>query len=390
MGLTVKDLFDIEIFKNFKLIAGEKGLGRPITATEILDFEFVQGAAGMSRDKVFEGESIILSSLLFAKDDPAVITDAVKRLNELNISCLAYKPVFIKELPAEAIEYANVHSFPILEFGGDEFFEDIIVAVKTEIGAGTDIAEIEFKLESIIDGNLSPKETARFARRLNSEFKRYLRVVAIMDRSLTTEKAQGLLKVFSSVEKLSRKAAIAKYSEGCFIFLTQDTNDASRFDALLSDVLSVLGIESKSVRSGFSSIRRTDSEFGKAVREAFWSCIVADLEEVEYKNYEDLGIYRFIVPEINSRSMKEYMEEYLNPLMEDEGELLRTAKTYVLTGGELEETAKRLYCHKNTVRYRLAKMQEMLDPHSTEKEFFENLALAIRIHMLMRYKESAS
>ena len=49
MGLTVKDLFDIDIFKDFKLIAGEKGLGRPVKATEILDFEFVQGA-GMSRD----------------------------------------------------------------------------------------------------------------------------------------------------------------------------------------------------------------------------------------------------------------------------------------------------------------------------------------------------
>ena len=89
------------------------------------------------------------------------------------------------------------------------------------------------------------------------------------------------------------------------------------------------------MRSGFSSIRRTDSEFGKAVRESFWSCIVADLEEVEHKNYDELGIYRFIVPEINSQSMKEYMEEYLKPLTEDDGELLRTAKTYVLTGGEL-------------------------------------------------------
>ena len=114
--------------------------------------------------------------------------------------------------------------------------------------------------------------------------------------------------------------------------------------------------------------------------------MVADLEETGQRYYEDLGIYRFIVPEINSHNMKEYMEEYLRPLIEDEGELFRTAKTYVLTGGLLEETADRLYCHKNTVRYRLDRIQEMLDPNSTEKEFFENLALAIRIHMLMGYK----
>ena len=250
------------------------------------------------------------------------------------------------------------------------------------------MAEIELKLESIIDGDLSAKETARFARRLNPEFRRYIRVVGILDRNLTAERAGTFIKRFSSVEKLRRKAALTRFRDGCFIFLSQETDETSRFDAMLSDIYSVLGIEAKSLRIGYSSIRRVDFEFGKAVKEAFWSCIVADLEEVDHKNYEDLGIYRFIVPEINSQSMKEYMEEYLNPLLEDEGELLRTAKTYVLTGGELEETAQRLYCHKNTVRYRLARMQEMLDPHSTEKEFFENLALAIRIYMLMKYKEN--
>ena len=385
MGLTVKDLFDIEIFKNFKLIAGKGGLNRPITATEILDFEFVQGA-GMDRDKVFEGESIILTSLLFAKDNPALITDALRKLDRLNISCFAYKPVFIHELPQEALDYANNHNFPILEFGGDEFFEDIIMAVNAEIGAGSDMAEIEMKLESILDDELNAKETARFARRLNPDFKRHIRVVAVMDREMNREEAGRLMKKFSSVEKLSRKAALAKYRGGFFIFLSQETDESRRFDALLSDVLAALEIELKAVKSGFSSIKRTDSEFGKAVREAFWSCMVADLEETGQRCYEDLGIYRFIVPEINSHNMKEYMEEYLRPLIEDEGELLRTAKTYVLTGGLLEETADRLYCHKNTVRYRLDRIQEMLDPNSTEKEFFENLALAIRIHMLMGYK----
>lgn len=388
MDLTVKDLFDIDIFKNFKLIAGEKGLNKPITATEILDFEFVQGAEGMSRDKVFEGESILLSSLLFAKDDPSLITDAIERMEKLNISCFAYKPVFIKNLPEEAIRYADEYALPILEFGGDEFFEDIIVAVKKEIGAGTDIAETELKLERILDGDMSNKEISRFSRRLNPEFRKYLRVVAIMDREMTTEKAREMLKKFSSVKKVGRKTALAKFRTGFFIFLTQDTEDSSRFDALLNDVFSVLDINPERIRGGFSSIKRTDEDFGKVVREAFWSCTVSDLEEVEHKNYEDLGIYRFIVPEINSKNMKEYMEEYLKPLLEDEVELLRTAKTYVLTGGELEETADRLYCHKNTVRYRLSKMQELLDPNTTEKEFFENLALAIRIYMLMQYKDN--
>ena len=43
MKLTVRDLFDIPIMKNFKLIAGEKGLNRPVMLTETLDFEFTKG-----------------------------------------------------------------------------------------------------------------------------------------------------------------------------------------------------------------------------------------------------------------------------------------------------------------------------------------------------------
>ena len=120
MGLTVKDLFDLNIMKNFELVAGAGGLDRPITRTEILDFEFVQGV-GMNRDRIFEGESIAISSLLFAKDNPDMILDTVMRLYELNVSCFAYKPVFINELPEEVLRFADSNDFPILKFGGDEF-----------------------------------------------------------------------------------------------------------------------------------------------------------------------------------------------------------------------------------------------------------------------------
>ena len=43
MKLTVKDLFNISTFSQFKLIAGAGGLDKPVEAAEILDFEFVQG-----------------------------------------------------------------------------------------------------------------------------------------------------------------------------------------------------------------------------------------------------------------------------------------------------------------------------------------------------------
>lgn len=77
MAVTVKDLLGLDIMKNFKLIAGGGGLTKTITATEILDFEFVQEGY---RTRTFDGNSLVLSSLLFAKDRPELIFEAIKKL----------------------------------------------------------------------------------------------------------------------------------------------------------------------------------------------------------------------------------------------------------------------------------------------------------------------
>ncbi len=79
------------------------------------------------------------------------------------------------------------------------------------------------------------------------------------------------------------------------------------------------------------------------------------------------------------------MQDYLSPILEEEGkegDLFTTAVEYVLAGGDFVKAGKRLYCHKNTIRYRIAKLQEKLDPAVNEKEFYQNLSTAIKIYLL--------
>lgn len=385
MLLTVEDLFDLNVMKNFKLIAGKGGLWRPITGTEILDFEFVKGAK-LNRTKIFEGESIALSSLLFAKDNPSLVLDAVMRLYEMNVSAFAYKTVFIKKLPEEVIRFANENDFPILEFGGDEFFEEVILEVMNEINRGNDISRIEGDLENVLDQAMEPREELRFLRKINPNFKPYIRVVAVWDETRRPEDVAALMRHHLDSERMRRKTALCKFRSGYFIMLSQEEDDESRFAALLEDILIQHGIERDKVRMGISTIKFTEQEFGRVIREAFWACIVARMEKKGYKRYEEMGIYRFIVPEINSPSMRSYMEEYLAPLLDEgQSELLHTAKAYIMCCGDVIKTSQILYCHKNTVRYRISKMQELLDPKASDKEFYESLSIAIRIYLLTRF-----
>ena len=65
--------------------------------------------------------------------------------------------------------------------------------------------------------------------------------------------------------------------------------------------------------------------------------------------------------------------------------MYKRQRIYTLCRGDLDKTAEKLFFHKNTVRYRLSKMHELLDPSSNEKEFSENLSIAIKIYMLNQF-----
>ena len=71
--------------------------------------------------------------------------------------------------------------------------------------------------------------------------------------------------------------------------------------------------------------------------------------------------------------MHDYMIDYFKPLYgkkdSNSQELFNTAINYVLSGGDLDISANMLFCHKNTVRYRVSKLQELLSPGKKHKGF---------------------
>ena len=73
------------------------------------------------------------------------------------------------------------------------------------------------------------------------------------------------------------------------------------------------------------------------------------------------------------------MRRYIDQVNEEQ---LATAIAFVLAKGNYDDAAERLICHKNTVRYRLNRIQKKLDPGKTEAEFYENLAVAIKLYLI--------
>ena len=73
------------------------------------------------------------------------------------------------------------------------------------------------------------------------------------------------------------------------------------------------------------------------------------------------------------------MADIYEPLRDHPLDLLTTVWTYFETGTSLELTAKELYVHPNTVRYRLKKIADVLDfdPADARDAFTIHMAIVL-------------
>lgn len=385
MAVTINDLLNLDALRDFKLVAGKKGLDRTVTGTEILDFEFMDEGLAY-RERGFEGSSLVLTSLLFAKDEPELILKAVKKLISQNVQAMAYKPVFFNDLPAEALAYADKMEFPILKFGHDEFFEDIIFSIRSLVERDDILGLTEPLIGEMLTREFTEEEAEEAHERINPLLRPMVAAVCIRDRELKGSQISAKIRRSRPDEKLRSKTFVGKYEDLFIIVLSQDEGHPDRFHTLLEDVAIVYGLVGRNLTTGVSNVRRIDDQFNLAIREAYWAEKVAEIEKKDVQYYRNMGIYQLIVSYIHTTPMRRYVQNFFAPLFEEEekdGELMHTAIEYVLAKGDAVKTAERLFCHKNTIRYRIGKLQEKLDPDSNEKEFYQNLAIAVKIYLLI-------
>ncbi len=385
MAVTINDLLNLDALRDFKLVAGKKGLDRTVTGTEILDFEFMDEGLAY-RERGFEGSSLVLTSLLFAKDEPELILKAVKKLISQNVQAMAYKPVFFNDLPAEALAYADKMEFPILKFGHDEFFEDIIFSIRSLVERDDILGLTEPLIGEMLTREFTEEEAEEAHERINPLLRPMVAAVCIRDRELKGSQISAKIRRSRPDEKLRSKTFVGKYEDLFIIILSQDEGHPDRFHTLLEDVAIVYGLVGRNLTTGVSNVRRIDDQFNLAIREAYWAEKVAEIEKKDVQYYRNMGIYQLIVSYIHTTPMRRYVQNFFAPLFEEEekdGELMHTAIEYVLAKGDAVKTAERLFCHKNTIRYRIGKLQEKLDPDSNEKEFYQNLAIAVKIYLLI-------
>jgi purine catabolism regulator len=85
--------------------------------------------------------------------------------------------------------------------------------------------------------------------------------------------------------------------------------------------------------------------------------------DAKIATYRDLGSFQLLLSLQDDEALKLFCDSILGPIEQSEGyyggELMRSLEAFIEENGQWERAAKRLYCHRHTLRYRIRRVEEL-------------------------------
>ena len=104
-------------------------------------------------------------------------------------------------------------------------------------------------------------------------------------------------------------------------------------------------------------------------------------------SFDDLGVAALLFQVDDHTDLEQFVERWIGPLVDYDAlhgtHLTETLRTLLETRS-LRATAEALFVHKSTLKYRIKRINELLEGDYQDSETFFNLQVALRIHQMVR------
>ena len=390
MAITILEAMKLPTLKDFELIAGYRGLDREIQRASILDYEYEKSLSDKPIQTYFEKGDFVISSLIYAKDDPSLILESVKGLVSDGVSGLAVKNIYYDVLPEEVIKYANQMDFPIFMFDKKgSYYEDIVTEIYDKNKEKNSIRYQEAKIGILLKEDMDKSSVKNMAKDFNISFKENMFSICLKPKKYIDE--NSLTNIINILNRdLGASHVAYRYHGIIFIICTYEDshkeNKSTEFSRLVRLMIYSLFLDLNDYYIGISNFHKYIDELNFALKESMYAMRTASIEGENIRYYYEIGVYKLLMPSYSEGYMINFYSDTIGKIKHYDqkynSELLQTATVYVKLGGNIKNTAKSINLHENTVRYRINKIKEIFNTTNSEFEFYEELALGIKLHLI--------
>lgn len=360
---NVASLFQFDFFSKFTIIAGESGLNRNISNVVILEYEEIEH----NYSDFHEGD-FVLTSLFYAKDNPDLILSSFSRLMDIGVCAIAVKNVYYTELPKEIIQLADKKMIPIFLFHSI-YMEDIILNISDYIRSTRQFDYYEKNLNRLLKENPDPEAITSFIKDINVEFCNYITAMYLEYKnpidSITFGRDFNKLLYRKSQLHNTNEFFCMKYKNGIlFLYHYKEPMDSYTVLNNWNWIIRDLSLSREQFNIGITEQVLPVNKADISIRQSLYTINASAKDNVNYDKYGDIGIYNIILPLKENRYAFHYLQLQYQKLKNYDSKhgkcLIQTLEQFILQNHQIDTTAKKLFQHPNTIRYRIQKIKSIL------------------------------
>ncbi len=387
--LRVRELFDIPCLQGSEIIAGEKGLDKSIFCVDIIEVP--------DADKWVTPGTFLLTTAYAYREDCSRLETLVKILAEGGVSGLGIKVGrFIQDLPEEVIRMADYLDFPIILLPLNLPYVSVIKEVMQLIFERERLVRKSFDnqkiLQDILNKGLSEEEYIEFLHELDLS-PVSLCSCLLLEFSENMARRESNFLIWEVIENTrpdwSKFFVLEINGDIKIIFILEEERSFLEVKKKIPPLISSFQNQGNSCLASLSGLHGLAGGLKESCREARFSLTAAKRlqnSETGFIDFNDFRHLYFLFTHPNKKEIAEISLEVLDPLLEHDAKnnssLMNTLKVFLLSDCNQKKTAERLHLHRNSLRYRLKKMEEILGEEAfsglkLQKLFFSTIIYAI-------------
>jgi len=357
--IRIKELYRLQNLKRLRLIAGQEGLDRTVTAAVLLEYD----PSRMQLPDFYRGD-LVVTTLAYAIGDNQLVSTSLLALMKQGIAGLLVKTAYFSELPQAVVNMANALGTPLFLFD-ETYIEEVILEVTELIRGKRHFSGYEKELDALMSGSLSVEKTKECVQRIDPVGSKAYRLCALYPREGVSALSDKLYVLLSSDEKWTQRCICMEWRGMLILLLRSAEEEETDVKQTIRDLLSSAGVSEQEAIAGISDLRREPATFGMALGEAIYAVRTAKVLALPMQLSSDMGLYAYLFPMSENPFVCEQCRKTLARIREYDQQnrtnLEQTADVYVRERMEIAAAAKALFQHPNTVRYRLTKIQKLMD-----------------------------
>ena len=352
--IHVKDLFRLNGIVRLRLAAGQQGLERRVRSAVLFEYD----AARILLSDFYRGD-LVLTTLAYAREDPGLVSRSLCALISQGIAGLVVKTGYYSELPGDVLRLADRTDTPVFLFD-ESYIENALLEITELIRGKRHFTGYERDLDELMRGGLPGDVVREKVRRIDPLWNGPARVYAIV----AEERSQPISDALFRLSDEGGEEAVFMSWRWLLLALIHPPGEEKEVFLPMDSLLRRAGIGPETVVVGASGLCMAPEKLGTALSEAAYAVRAARIRGLPRLSADQLGVYAYLLPLSQNAFARDRAELLFAKLTcydrENGANLAETARAYVHSGRLIPDTARVLYQHPNTVRYRLAKIRALL------------------------------